>query len=302
MPSVNVLRFTNLSTAVDSNGFTKNLVFWGDEATINSGSSTWDNKLPYGLPDASLIGSGYARSGSAGFAFDGSTNYVQWNTGSFSSLNSNSGLVGDGYTISVTLTPDNSTISYTGFGGGAINIYRPYALWQPTLTQNPSNVGYLPGIQMNDACPSGGQKSYWMLYNSGDAYLRNSSYYDWNGAPDLNLNLVFVFSKQQQAYGPVVNSYINGVFNPQQADKRLDKPLPPNFYMQQFGKALSASTGDSSIADDYNTNCGGVSSNMPFYNFKGYVRDFAIWNRALAPGEVKNAYTLLNAYSRKNNL
>jgi hypothetical protein len=299
MPSVNVLRFTNLSTATDANGggFTKNLVFWGDEATINSGSNKWDNKLPYGLPDADLFGTGYARSGSAGYLFDGSTNYVKWDTGSFDALTPNDGLVGDGYTVSVTLTPDNSTIPYSEF---SINIYRPYALWQPTLTQNAFNVGYLPGIQFNDVCPGGPQKSYWMKYGGGDEYRRNFTYYD--SAPDLNLNLVFVFSKQQQAFGPVVKSYINGNINGYDGGIRLDKPLPPNFYMQQFGKALSASTGDGSIADDYNTNCGSVSSNLPFFNFKGYVRDFAIWNRALAPGEVKNAYTILNSYSRKNNL
>ena len=58
MPSVNVLRFVNLSTSVDSNGFNKNLVFWGDETTINSGSGTWNNKLPYGLPNATLANEG----------------------------------------------------------------------------------------------------------------------------------------------------------------------------------------------------------------------------------------------------
>ena len=301
MPSVNVLRFVNLSTSVDSNGFNKNLVFWGDETTINSGSGTWNNKLPYGLPNATLAGSGYARSGSAGFAFDGSTNYVQWNTGSFSALTPNSGLVGDGYTLSVTLTPDNSTISYSGFGGGAINIYRPYALWQPTLSQNPSNVGYLPGIQMNDVCPGGGQKSYWVNYTADylgqTPYVRNFTYYD--SVPDLNLNLVFVFSAQSASQGPKVTSYINGVAIT--TSFPLTWPLP-YYFLTQFGKSLSASTGDSSIADDRNTNCGSVSTDLPFFNFKGYVRDFAIWNRPLASGEVFNAYKILNSYSRLNNL
>lgn len=301
MPSINKLINYNLATSTDgaNAGFFKNLVFLGDESTINTGSSTWDNKLPYGLPDADLYGTAsYARSGSAGFEFNGTTNYVTWDTGSFFALNPTDGLVNDGYTLSVTLTPDNSTIPYTGFGGGAINIHRPYALWQPNEIQT---VGYLPGIQLNDVCPGGGQKSYWVNYGQvfggQTPYLRNRTYYD--AAPDLNLNLVFVFSGATEAQGPDVTSYVNGVQTGYDS-LPLSQTLP-NIFLAQFGKRLSASTGDSSIADDRNTNCGSVSSNLPFFNFKGYVRDFAIWNRPLVGAEVEIVYRTLNRFSEINN-
>lgn len=303
MPSINKLINYNLATSVENNGFLKNLAFWGDESTIDSGSMTWNNKLPYGIGNATLYGSGsnYSRSGSVGFEFDGSSNYVTWNTSSFFDLNPDDGLVGDAYTLSVTLTPDNSTIPYSEFG---INMYRPMALWQPTLTQNDFNVGYLPGIQLNDVCPGGPQKSYWVNYNSTyggqTPYRRNQTYYSYSSDPNYNLNLIFVFTGVTQSQGPSVLAYVNTVSSGF-TSLPLSWPYPGYPFFGQFGKKLSESTGGGSIADDRNTQCGSVSSNLPFFNFKGYVRDFAIWNKPLTQSEVNVAYRTLNRYSEINN-
>jgi hypothetical protein len=275
---------------------TKNLVFWGDESSIDSGSLKWDNRWPYGLPDADLRGTvvgSYIKSGSVGFSFNGTNNYVAWNTGSFKALTTNDGLIDDGYTLSVTMTPTLETISYSGFGGGPISIYQPMALYSPAIT--PINqLGYQQ-MYINDACPGGGQQSYFINYVALEQGFERNTYY-YNTVPIYNMNFTFVFFNVNDGYE--VSVYLNGELNITSGNLNYSAA---ELFLQQFGLTNFSSTGDSSIADNRDTNCGGVSSNMPFTNYKGYVRDFLIYNRPLSAIEIYKNQRALDRWSEINN-
>lgn len=294
MPSRNTNRNWNLASSyiAGNSGYggltTANLLFWGDESTFNSGSNLWENKLPYGLPDGELNGSGSAsweRSGSVGFNMNGS-NWIQFDRNQFLS----SSYVGDGYTLSVTVSPSYQQITY---GGGSI--YQPMALWSPSATPYTS----YPYMYINDACPGGpstfATRTLFINYFGPQSpWARNTDVYTNTDAQ--NLNFTFVFKDVDGNYN--IDWYLNGVFI--RGGSFFNWGATTTF-MQYFGRTSSTTTGDSSAADDRSSSCAGLTTNMPFTNFKGYIRDILIYNRPLAAVQVYQNYNALNRWSQINN-
>ena len=97
----------------------QNLWYWGDESSINTGSGYWEDK-GIGGNDAVLNGtiSSFTNSGSLGVAFNGTDNWLNWNTSSFADIE-------DGYTIQFTFSPSWALSTINGYA----NSLKTFSLW-----------------------------------------------------------------------------------------------------------------------------------------------------------------------------
>lgn len=291
MPSINKLINYNLSTSNDGGGIgggvivSKNLWYWGDESSMSTGSGYWLDKTPNNN-DAVLQGtdSDFYKSGSIGFSFNGSNNWLDW-----SNSTSSFGAVNNGYTIQFTFSPNWSTGSVLGY-----NAYNAYSLWSAETT-NATTIG-LPYMYINDICPTNpsfqGTPSLFISNTdlSQGNFLRNTEFYATASAQ--NINLAFVFDSLSSQSGSI-DVYRNGQF------LLTGDPMILNNIelIAQFGKPNVTAINNNSAP----TNCT-AAVNTPINYYKGTVRDILIYERPLASSEVLKNYLGVNQISTLNNL
>jgi hypothetical protein len=301
MPSINKLMNYNLATSVDNGGVgggaivSQNLWYWGDESSINTGSGYWEDK-GIGGNDAVLNGttSSFTNSGSLGVAFNGTDNWLNWNTSTFADIE-------DGYTIQFTFSPSWALSTINGYADSL----KTFSLWN-SETNNATNIG-TPQMSINDLCPNGapicgcGTTSTNTIlmadYNvSSTAVNRNTYVYAPTGSTNINLAFVFTAvsaSSGGGATGGLVTTYLNGVagstFSPMNYDNK--------FLIANFGKPTFTAIDSSQVP----TSCGGPT-NPPLNYFYGAVRDMLIYQRPLTGNEVLKNYYGVNAIADLNNL
>jgi hypothetical protein len=275
MPSINKLINYNLATSVDTGGGgvnPKNLLFYGNRGSYSSGSATW-NDLSGNGNHAYVSGSNLVPTGSLGFVFNGTTNYLEWPT--FEGFTTSS-CVDGGYTIQMTFQPDTATV-LTGS-------YDTTAMWD-------SGFGYvggqgLMGIYLNDGLnPSGAPTQGELITSAG---VRGFYVY---GAPELlnpiqNVAWSFV-QDTDPLQGPMRwNYYIPTFQKASFTNGNLVTTNSGKIPIRSFGKLIYASTGLTGQLNPQNL----------FYNpYKGIVRDILIYNRALTEEEIYRNSLALNS-------
>ena len=279
MPSINKLVNYNLATSVDTGAGgggvnPRNLLFYGNRGSYSSGSATW-NDLSGNGNHAYVSGSNLTPTGSLGFIFNGTTNYLEWPT--FEGFTTSS-CVDGGYTIQMTFQPDPTTV----LSGS----YNTTALWD-------SGFGYvggtgLMGIYLNDglnAPPDSQQTQGELITSSG-----NRGFYVY-GISELRIpiqNAAWSFTQAAPIDGPPMkwNYYIPTVQKTSFTNGNLVTTNNGKIPIRTFGKLIYASTGLTGQLNPQNL----------FYNpYKGIVRDILIYNRALTEEEIYRNSLALNA-------
>lgn len=275
MPSINKLVNYNLATSVDTGGGgvnPRNLLFYGNRGSYSSGSAKWLDLSGNGN-DAYVSGSNLTPTGSLGFVFNGTTNYLEWPT--FEGFTTSS-CVDGGYTIQMTFQPDTATV----LSGS----YNTTALWD-------SNFGYiggqgLMGIYLNDGLDPNGTPTQGELITSSG--IRGNYIYGYNELKTPIQNVAWSFYQAAPLQGPPMawNYYIPTV---QKASFTNGNQVTTNggeIPIRTFGKLIYQSTGLTGQLNPQNL----------FYNpYKGIVRDILIYNRALTVEEIYRNSLALNA-------
>lgn len=276
MPSINKLVNYNLATSVDTRGGQvnpKNLLFYGNRGSYSSGSATW-NDLSGNGNNAYVSGSALTPTGSLGFIFNGTDNYLEWPT--FEGFTTSSCIDG-GYTIQMTFQPDPTTV----LSGS----YNTTALWDSGFAY----VGGqgLMGIYLNDGVNGTTQTQGELITSSGNRHL-----YIYNvdelRTPIQTVAWSFV-QDSNPLQGPMRwNYYMPSYQKISVTNGNLVTTNNGKIPIRTFGKLIYASTGT--------TGQGTPSPSNLFYNaYKGIVRDILIYNRALTEEEIYRNYLALDA-------
>lgn len=284
MPSRNVLRNFNLSTSNDGGGafggiVGKNLWYWGDMSSYDSGSSQWLDKSG-NEHHADVSGSALSRSGSLGFIFNGTNNAMTW-PAPYESFTTAS-CVGGGYTVQMTFLPDSGSVL-----SGAQNTT---ALWDSRATYV-GGTG-LQGIYLNDGNDASPQPKQTQGFDFSSNGQRSFYVYGIDSfTQPLTTAWAFTPTAAALAAPYTFDYYIPSIQQTPYTNGQSVGYQETKAPFASFGKKIFASTGT----------FGQNGTNRTYFTYKGIVRDILIYNRTLTKAEIYRNYIALNNWNIKNN-
>lgn len=277
MPSINVLRNYNLATSVDGNRFPGGYIwFWGDVNSYDSGSGLWLDKS--GNENHAIVsGSALVQTGSLGLVFNGTNNYLIWDSGAFGV----STCLDGEFTIQITMQPDISVTT---------NPWNTTALFDRNETIQ-GGTG-LMNLYYNDGLDAGSVPTQGSSFNPATAnrnlylYGANASDAGYFTSSVQTISWRFTPTTQSVEYPYEYEYFISGFGEQQYTNAGNIEFVNGETPTKTFGLPIYTSTG---------TAGGGLD--LTYNYFKGIVRDILIYKRGLSDYEIYRNSILLNVYN-----